>query len=136
MNCVEYSQKRGVSLQIEPINKSETNILNNVYETLEFIDGLGNPENLGLLYDTYHSNIEDGGMIEAIKAAAGRIKNVHFADSDRGLPGYGTLDFPKIFKAVIDTGYQGAFALETLSKPSVEFVRENCASSILQIVRP
>lgn len=135
MECVEYAYKSGVTLQIEPISRAETCLINNIYEALRFLKELGNPENLGILYDTYHSNIEDEGMTEAIEAAKGCITNVHLADSNRGLPGYGTIDFQEVYRALRNTGYNGAFALETLSVPTMEFVKENCAQSIMQIVR-
>jgi sugar phosphate isomerase/epimerase len=134
MTLVEYAFKKNVILQLEPIRKAETVIINTVQEALEFMRELGDPENLGILYDTFHSNIEDNGMLNAISSAAGRITNVHFSDSNRGLPGTGTIDFPAVYKAIQATGYKGAYALETLSIPSVEYVRENCASSILKIL--
>lgn len=134
MECVEYAYKRNVVLQIEPICKAETVLINSTYDALTLLNSLGNPENLGLLYDTYHSNIEDSDMISAIKAAAGKITNVHFSDSHRGLPGYGTIDFHRIYKALIDTGYKGAIVLETLCIPTVDFVKENFAASIYKII--
>lgn len=124
--CVDYAAKRGVMLQVEPINKSETVLINSTYDCLEFLHSLGDPAHVGILYDAYHSNLEDGDMLSAIKAAAGRIMNVHFADSHRGLPGYGEIDFKSLYRAIQATGYQGAYALETLAIPSVEFINEHC----------
>ena len=135
MSCVEYAFQKKVTLQIEPICKAETTLVNSTYEGLQILKELGDPENLGLLYDTYHSNLEDDGMLEAIDFAAGKITNVHFADSTRGLPGSGTINFPAVYKAIQNTGYQGAYTLETLSIPSVDYVKNNCAASILKIVR-
>jgi sugar phosphate isomerase/epimerase len=117
--CLEYAEKRGVILQIEPICKEETELINNVYEALEFLDSLGNPENAGILYDTFHSNHEDGGMAEAIRAAAGKITNVHLADSHRGLPGGGYIDFSAVIRELRSIGYRGALALETLATNNI-----------------
>lgn len=133
LKCVDYACRRNVILQLEPICKSETVLINSTNDALSFLDSLGNPENMGILYDTYHSNLEDGDMVSAIKAAAGKITNVHFSDSNRGLPGYGSIDFHSIYKALMDTGYKGAIALETLCMPTVEFVKENFAASMYNI---
>ncbi|MDR2523050.1 MAG: sugar phosphate isomerase/epimerase [Synergistaceae bacterium] len=130
--CLEYAEGRGVTLQIEPINKSETTLLNSTFEVLEFLDELGSPDNLGLLYDTYHSHLEDGDIKRAIEAAAGKITNVHLADSHRGLPGYGDIDFKLVFALLRKGGYAGAYALETLSVPSADFVRENGFKSVMK----
>ncbi len=128
--CIEYALKRNVALQIEPINKAETSMLNSTNDVLAFLKELGDPENVGILYDTFHSNLEDGSMPEAIRAAAGKIKNVHFADSHRGLPGYGDIDFKAVYRALEETGYKGPYALETLAIPSAEFVNAHCFESL------
>jgi sugar phosphate isomerase/epimerase len=133
--CVEYASSRGVRLQLEPINRSETTLINNTSEALDFLEELGNPKNLGILYDTYHSNLEDGDMIRSIKAASGKIMNVHLADSHRGLPGYGNIDFLSIYETIQETGYDGAYALETLSVPSIEFVKEHCFESVSAFIK-
>lgn len=134
LECIEYACRRNVVLQLEPICKSETVLINSIDEALSFLDSVGNPENLGILYDTYHSNLEDRDMISAIKAAAGKITNVHFSDSNRGLPGSGSIDFLSVYKALVDTSYKGAIALETLCIPTVEFVKENFATSMYNII--
>lgn len=134
IKCVEYAFKRGVTLQLEPICKAETLLINSTAEALAFLYELGNPENLGILYDTYHSWHEDGDMTDAIKAAAGKITNVHFADSNRGLPGSGEINFDAVYKAIKSTGYKGAYALETLSIPSADHVKIHGAVSIMSII--
>ena len=132
--CVELAKKRGVMLQMEPINSAETVIIHSTNDGLAFLKELGDPENVGILYDTYHSNLEDGDMLAAIRAAAGRITNVHLADSHRGLPGYGTIDFKAVYREIQATGYKGAYALETLSIPSPEFVNAHCYESVRAIM--
>jgi len=135
MQCVEYAFRRGVTLQLEPICRAETMLINNINEALDFLYKLGNPENLGILYDTYHSWREDGIMTDAIKDAAGKITNVHFADSNRGLPGSGEIDFREVYEAIKSTGYKGAYALETLSIPSADHVKMHSAVSIMSIIK-
>ncbi len=131
----DYAGEMGVKLQLEAINSAETTVINTTAACLSFIGRLGNPESLGLLYDTYHSNLEDGGMLEAVRAAGGKIFNVHLADSHRGLPGEGAIDFPAVCKAVRETGYKGAFALETLCVPTKEHILEHYALSIQKATR-
>lgn len=130
----DYAEERDVRLQLEAINRAETTIVNTTVECLAFIDRLGNPKSLGMLYDTYHSNLEDGGMLEAVHAAGGKIFNVHLADSHRGLPGEGNIDFSAVCKAIWETGYKGAFALETLVIPSKEHILAHYAASIKKVV--
>ena len=128
--CFEHGAKRGVIIQIEPINHAETLLINTVAEAMDLISSLGNPENAGILYDTYHSDIEDGGMANAMRAAGSRITNIHISDSNRGLPGQGRIDFSIIREVSGEIGYKGAFALETLTIPDAEHVRANCHRAI------
>ena len=134
LECLEFAYTRNVILQIEPICRSETVLINNTQDALKLLESLGNPDNLGILYDTYHSNIEDEDMVSAIKAAAGKITNVHFSDSNRGLPGYGAIDFISVYEALKSTGYKGAIALEAQCIPSVEYVRNNFTESIFKFI--
>lgn len=127
---VKRAREEGVMLQIEAISRGETSLLNSTAECLAFLERMGNPEALGLLFDTYHANIEDGDTAAAVRAAAGKIKNVHLADSHRGLPGEGEIDFAPIIAALRESGYRGAFALETLCVPTKEHVLEHYADAV------
>lgn len=132
---VTDAEKAGVILQIEPINHAETTFLNGTEDTLAFLHTLGDPENVGLLFDAYHANIEDGDLCAAARLAGKRITNVHIADSHRGLPGEGTIDFPAVIAAILKTGYTGAFALETLCVPSREHVLKSEGEALLAVMR-
>ena len=132
--CFDYASRAGVVLQIEPVNRGETMLINNVAEALDFISSLGNPENAGLLYDTYHSYIEESDMVKAMYEAGKTVTNIHIADSHRGLPGYGEIDFSPVIRAARETGYTGAFTLETLAVPDADFVRNNCYKAITGVI--
>ena len=127
------AEKRGVKLQIEAINKSEASLFHSTASAVDYIRKLNLPS-LGLLYDTFHSNLEDDNSIEAVHYAKGLITNVHMCDSNRGLPGDGTIDFHSIVKALLDDGYTGAFTLETKCVPNQEYVIKNYAEALKKAV--
>lgn len=135
LSIIAYARERGVRLQLEAINKGETSFLNTTAQALAFLESLRAGETIGLLYDTYHSNLEGENMQEAVRAAAGRIFNVHLADSHRGLPGEGEIDFAPVLRALFEGGYRGTLALETLCVPSREHVLAHYASSIINIMK-
>lgn len=126
------AKEAGVKLQLEAINRKEASFIHTTAECAAFIERMGSPEALGLLYDTYHSYLEDGDMLSAVEAAAGKLTNVHLADSHRGLPGEGSIDFPAICGAIRRGGYAGAFALETKCVPDEAHILANYAKSIKQ----
>jgi len=114
--CCEHAVKRGVSLAIEPINRYETGLINTVGEALELIERAG-LENTGVLFDTFHANIEEPSIEQSLRACSGRLSHMHVADSNRRAPGDGHLDFGKIVGVLKETGYRGFLSAEILPLP-------------------
>ncbi len=106
----------GVSLTIEPINRYETNFLNTIGETLEFIKAVGRP-NIGLLADTFHMNIEEKDMSASLREAGSLLRHVHFADSNRFAPGMGHLNFREYVAVLKSLRYQGYISAEIIPVP-------------------
>lgn len=121
----------GVRLVIEPINRYETDFLVTVDETLELIDASGAPH-LGVLADTFHMNIEEVSITDALSAAGPRLWHVHAADSNRRAPGFGHLDFQAILAALERIGYRGYLSAEILPKPDPD----EAARQTLRALRP
>ncbi len=106
----------GVRLVIEPINRYETDFLPTVEEVLGVIEASGAPH-LGVLADTFHMNIEEAKIDDALVAAGPRLWHVHVADSNRQAPGCGHLDFGAIARTLTQSGYQGFLSAEILPRP-------------------
>ncbi len=115
--CAEFAGPLEVSLGIEPINRYETNFVNTVAQAMDVVDELGLP-NVGLLLDGFHMNIEERSIEEAIKLAAGRLVNFHFADSNRLAPGWGHTDMASIVTALRSIGYDGYLGMEIMGVPT------------------
>lgn len=71
----EYAEAQQVILNLEAINRYECKYLNSSAEALQIIHDIGDPNCMGVLYDTFHSNIEDVNMTKAVAALKGRITN-------------------------------------------------------------
>ncbi|MGC8787980.1 MAG: TIM barrel protein, partial [Anaerolineae bacterium] len=65
--CAGYAAP-DVQLVLEPINRYETNVINTIAEGLELIQRVG-ADNIGLLFDTFHANIEEVSIEGAIRLA-------------------------------------------------------------------
>lgn len=115
--CAAFSGE--VTLALEPLNRYESRLLNRVDETLRFVDGL-DAENVGILFDTFHANIEEASIGGSIARLGDRLAHVHLADSNRWVPGYGHIDFAGVRKALEGIDYRGGLVLEPLPRPDVD----------------
>jgi sugar phosphate isomerase/epimerase len=106
----------GVRLALEPINRYETNFLNTVQDCLDLIDEAG-CDNLVVLADTFHMNIEEKDMVDALKAGGPKLAYVHLADSNRQAPGQGHIDFDVIGGTLRAMGFNGYIGAEILPIP-------------------
>jgi 5-keto-L-gluconate epimerase len=114
--CCKAAGASGVRIAFEPINRFEVNSLNSVRQGLEFIEHVG-AENLGMLLDTFHMNIEEPNIEDSIRLAGKRIFHFHYADSNRWYPGAGHLNFDSILTALYSTGYDGYISGEHMPDP-------------------
>jgi len=117
--CCSAARPHGVRLAIEPINRYETTILNNTTQAMDLIEKV-NEDNLGLLLDTFHMNIEEARIEESIRHCGANILHFHVADSNRLHPGSGHLDFRSILASLFATGYSGWVSGEFLPLPDAE----------------
>ncbi len=115
--CAAHSPD--VRLALEPLNRYESRLVNTVADGLDVVERVG-AQNLGLLLDTFHANIEERNIGQAFRDTGNRLFHVHLADSNRFVPGYGHLDFGQVWDALDAMCYQQALAFEPLPKPSAE----------------
>jgi sugar phosphate isomerase/epimerase len=121
-----------VRIALEPINRYETTLINNVDQGLELVERVG-ADNMGLLLDTFHMNIEDAVIEDSIRACGDRIFHFHVADSNRWYPGAGHLDFGSILDALFATGYQGFVSGEFMPLPDADTGAERGIGYLRQI---
>jgi len=114
--CAALAKEEGVKLALEPLNRYETNLVNTVAEALRLIEEMGS-EAVGLLFDTFHANIEEPSIEGSIRAAGSCLLHVHVADSNRWHPGAGHLDFASIVATLREVGYDGYLSAEILPLP-------------------
>jgi sugar phosphate isomerase/epimerase len=106
----------GVPLLLEPLNRYETNLLNRVDETLAFLAPL-RTQNVRLLCDLFHMNIEEPSLPDALRLAGPKLGHIHFADSNRRAIGFGHTDVAPIAHVLREIGYQGGISAEVFPWP-------------------
>jgi sugar phosphate isomerase/epimerase len=112
----EYALQQNVWLAVEPINRYETNYLNTISETLQFIDEVG-MDNIGILPDTFHMNIEEVSLAGSLRSAGERILHTQFTDSNRLAAGQGHIDFQVLAEVLRELDFRGYLSAEILPHP-------------------
>lgn len=115
----ERARDAGVTLNLEIVNRFESNLLNTAAQGSAFIADTG-MDNIFLHLDTFHMNIEEADPAQAIRNAGDRLGYFHVGESNRGFLGSGTIDFPAIFDALVAVGYDDFITFESFSSEVVD----------------
>ena len=110
------SARHGVPVLYEFLNRYETNLFNTAEDSVAFLR-MFHTQNVKLLCDLFHMNIEERDVAAALKLAGDKVGHVHFADTNRLAIGGGHLDVTPIAQALRDLGYDGFISAEVLPLP-------------------
>lgn len=121
----EVAARCNVKLGVEPLNRFESYFLNTAADAARLCDEVAHP-NIGILYDTFHANIEEKDQYRAIKTVARHLVHVHSCENDRGTPGSGHVEWDKVFDALREIHYQGAVVIESFGFAIKEIAAAAC----------
>ena len=113
----KVAEENEVILIYEPLNRYETNLLNNLSSGVEFLNFL-KTRNVKLLADLFHMNIEESSLPQSIRDCGSAIGHVHFADSNRRPVGFGHTAMAEIATALQQINYQGYVSAEAFPWPN------------------
>ena len=109
---IKVAEECGVTYCVEAVNRFETCLINTAKEALAYVEEIDSP-NIGVLLDTYHMNIEEDNIGDAIRlVGAERLKSFHTGDNNRRAPGRGHIDWDEVFSALASIGYKGHIVSE------------------------
>ncbi len=108
----ETLEANDVTLAIEPLNRFETYFLNTAADAVALCDAIGHAR-IGILYDTFHANIEEKNVAAGLRLVAPHLKHLHMCENDRGTPGTGHVDWDGVVQAIRDVGYDGWLTIES-----------------------
>jgi D-psicose/D-tagatose/L-ribulose 3-epimerase len=110
--CGEYAQQADVRLGLEFLNRFEVFLINTSSECRRMVEQIG-LDNVGVLYDTHHANIEDPDARVALLNIQDVINHVHLSESHRGTLGTGQVDWDANFAALHEIDYEGWLVIES-----------------------
>ena len=108
-----FSKDFGVYLLLEPLNRYSTPFCCNTVDAI-FVTSNVNNDYFSILLDTYHMNIEEMDFSDSIIKSKDFLKHIHFADSNRKMPGLGHINFNSILKTLRKIQYNNYIGLEPI----------------------
>ncbi len=108
---IKVAEECGVTYCVEAVNRFETCLINTAEEALKYVSEIDS-ENIGVLLDTYHMNIEEKNIGDAIRLVGNKLTSFHTGENNRTAPGRGHLDWDEIFGALSDINYKGRIVSE------------------------
>ena len=108
---MKVAEKEGVTVCCEAVNRFESPLINTAAEAIKYAD-MVNSNNIGIHLDTYHMNVEENNIGDAIRLVGKRLRHFHTGENNRNVPGRGHLDWDEIFKALKDIDYKNDIVSE------------------------
>lgn len=120
-----WLREHDVTLALEPLNRFETYVMTTAAEARRFCDEVHDPY-VGVLFDTFHANIEEKRLGDAIRTLGPRLAHVHVCENDRGIPGSGHVAWDEVFGVLRETGYDGWCVIESFGSRIPEIAAAAC----------
>jgi D-psicose/D-tagatose/L-ribulose 3-epimerase len=107
----EHAETCKVMLGVEYLNRFECYLLNTAADGARFCHDVDHPR-CQMMYDTFHSNIEEKSGAAAIRAVSGCLSHVHISENDRSTPGQGSIRWAEAFDTLHEIGYNNLMVIE------------------------
>lgn len=121
----DFGQKKGVVIAVEPLNRFETDFINLAQDAVRLVERVNSPS-LKVHLDTFHMNIEEKSLGEAVRNTGRHLYHFHACENDRGTPGSGHIPWQEVASALKDIGYDGYIAIESFT-PGVKEIAKAAA---------
>lgn len=112
----DIAAEHQVQLMVEVTNRFEHFLLNTAEEAINYVNDI-QKENVKILLDCFHMNIEEDSIGEAIRQTGSLLGHFHVGECNRKVPGKGHMPWNEIAAALSDIDYQGAVVMEPFVRP-------------------
>lgn len=104
----------GAVMCIEPLNRFETSFINLAAQAIEVVDRVDHPA-CKIMLDSFHMNIEEKSLGDAIRQTGSRLAHFHACENDRGAPGSGNVTWDQVAAALKAIQYDGPVVIESFT---------------------
>lgn len=109
------AKSHNIVIGAEILNRFENHILNTAQEGVEYVKAVGE-DNVKVMLDTFHMNIEEDSFTDAILATGDYLGHFHVGECNRKVPGKGRIPWDEVGKALKAINYSGRVVFEPFVK--------------------
>ena len=109
----------GIKLAIEFLCRFESYVLTTVRDAVAMVRAIEHPS-VGILFDTFHANIEEKDPVKSLEEAAPHVMHFHVSENDRGTPGKGHIPWQAYFATLKKVNYKGWLTIEAFGRAMPE----------------
>lgn len=118
-----YTTDKKVNLLIEATNRYESPAARSLEDSVDLVKDLESPY-MRILPDTFHMNIEESDMLEALDRYFEYFDSVHVSDNNRFFPGFGAINFDNVLSFLEKKNFRGGIAIEgNIKKNLIDDIR-------------
>ncbi len=121
----EMAHSRGLKIALEPLNRFETDLVNNAEDVTRLVKDINHPA-AKIMLDGFHMNIEEPDIEAAILLAGSDLIHVQVSENYRGTPGTGQTRWDAYYRALSAINYEGAVSIESFTPDIKELAGAVC----------
>ena len=121
----EMADERGLAIAIEPLNRFESDLINNVEDLIKLIDDV-NHSSAKICLDMFHMNIEEPNPELAIITAGNKLIHMQVSENYRGTPGTGSSNWEAYYNGLKKINYSGTISIESFTPENKELAGAVC----------
>ena len=109
-----FGREIGVTVGIEAVNRYSGCLINTAETALKFMEQIGS-ENIKIVLDIFHMNIEETDPLGALRRVQGQLIHFHIGNNNRRGVGKGRMDYIPYIRTLKETGYDGTIGMEIMA---------------------
>ncbi|MFI5131746.1 MAG: sugar phosphate isomerase/epimerase family protein [Chitinophagales bacterium] len=121
----EMAAARNLKIALEPLNRFESDLINNTNDVLRMINDINHPA-ANVMLDSFHMSIEERDVERAIVSAGDKLIHLQVSENYRGAPGSGQTPWGAYRKGLEKIGYKGIVTIESFTTDNVELAGAVC----------
>jgi D-psicose/D-tagatose/L-ribulose 3-epimerase len=119
------ASSRGLQIALEPLNRFESDLVNNVDDVSRLIADIDHPA-AKILLDGFHMNIEEKDIEQAIGQAGSKLIHMQVSENYRGTPGTGQTRWDAYRRGLESANYSGTVTIESFTPDNKELAGAVC----------